>query len=188
MTVQEFYKEWRKQKSVASDPRGDWPLRLAVAYHERMMGESPAPAIKGICDNKSEKDHQFDGKEPHAKRWNCDNWRAERVAAPPEPATPEEAAKMVYWRTCSRCGDVDRDSLAKAIAAYSAPLQAKVSRLEQGIEMLRRERKGEVWCWQDDGEDYPESLGCPTLVQPSVIRRWVAAEAKLAALSGESRQ
>jgi hypothetical protein len=27
-----------------------------------------------------------------------------------------EAAERVYWRTCSRCGDVDRSSLAKAIA------------------------------------------------------------------------
>lgn len=46
----------------------------------------------------------------------------------------------------------------------------------------RRARdKGEVWYWQDDGEDHPESLACPAIVRPDVIRRMSAAEAALAA-------
>jgi len=33
----------------------------------------------------------------------------------------KEAARLVYWRSCSMCGDVDRDSVEKALqAAFEA--------------------------------------------------------------------
>lgn len=49
----------------------------------------------------------------------------------------------------------------------------------------RTETTREIWYWQDDGQDYLESLGCPVLVRPDVIRRFVAAESRCEELAGE---
>jgi len=38
--------------------------------------------------------------------------------------------------------------------------------LEDKIEALERERGGEVWYWLGDGNDHPESLCCPILIEP----------------------
>ncbi len=35
---------------------------------------------------------------------------------------------------------------------------------------LYRERIGEVWYWQGDGEDHVESLSCPILIEPEAMR------------------
>lgn len=50
------------------------------------------------------------------------------------------------------------------------------SERDEARQNLNRAMKGETWSWQDDGEDHPESLACPVLVQPNVIRRWASAE------------
>ena len=38
------------------------------------------------------------------------------------------------------------------------------------FELLRQERDGEVWCWQGDGEDHLESLTCPVLIRPEILK------------------
>lgn len=35
---------------------------------------------------------------------------------------------------------------------------------------LHRERAGEVWYWQGDGEDHLESLTCPVLIEADDLR------------------
>jgi hypothetical protein len=60
--------------------------------------------------------------------------------------------------------------------------QSLLEELTQALELLRRERNGEVWCWQGDDEDHPESLTCPVLMSAEHVRAFVADRARLAAL------
>lgn len=43
----------------------------------------------------------------------------------------------------------------------------RIAELENEMVALHRERRGEVWYWQGDGEDHVESLTCPILIEPS---------------------
>lgn len=45
-----------------------------------------------------------------------------------------------------------------------------LQRAKEENETLRRIPRGEVWYWQGDGEDFPESLGCPVIMEPDVLR------------------
>ena|SRR3990167_3359208 len=60
---------------------------------------------------------------------------------------------------------------------------ARVTALEAERLALHRERKGEVWYWQGDGYDFPESLCCPVLIEPEKLRAFVAALAPFVALA-----
>lgn len=55
-------------------------------------------------------------------------------------------------------------------------------------ETLVRERKGEVWIWQNDGSDDAESLACPVLMQPEVVRWFVAATTPVASPSAPEQE
>lgn len=55
-----------------------------------------------------------------------------------------------------------------------AECQAKNERLQHENDILRRERAGEVWIWQGDEYDHPESLTCPVLIQPDALRMLLA--------------
>jgi len=50
-------------------------------------------------------------------------------------------------------------------------LQSKINRLGEENKTLRRIPKGEVWYYGDDGQDYPDSLACPVIMEPNVLRR-----------------
>ena len=65
---------------------------------------------------------------------------------------------------------------------YIVELEAQVERLRAENRTLSRIENGEVWYWGDDDEDHPESLSCPAIVEPDVIRRWVALEAEITRL------
>lgn len=58
-----------------------------------------------------------------------------------------------------------------------ALLKAEVAKVKEERDRLIRERAGEVWLWQGDGEDHPESLGCPVLMHPEDVRKLTAARA-----------
>lgn len=47
---------------------------------------------------------------------------------------------------------------------------SRVEALEAEVELHRRKAKDEYWCWQGDGEDYPESLTCPVLIAVADLR------------------
>lgn len=53
----------------------------------------------------------------------------------------------------------------------------EVSRDKQSLDLLRRERAGEVWLWQNDEFDAPGSLACPILISPEHLlpmwTRWI---------------
>jgi hypothetical protein len=51
---------------------------------------------------------------------------------------------------------------------------ARVSRLEAEVEVRRRESRDGAWYWQGDGEDYPESLGCPVIMSAETLRELLA--------------
>lgn len=57
----------------------------------------------------------------------------------------EIAAKNVYWRTCSMCGDVDRDSIAAALNAFAESeiesLESQFTQLQQEINEAREKSK-----------------------------------------------
>ena len=50
----------------------------------------------------------------------------------------------------------------------------QIAALEAEVAALHRERKGEVWYWQGDGHDFPESLTCPVLMEPEKLRALLA--------------
>ena len=58
------------------------------------------------------------------------------------------------------------DQLDEALAEVK---KAAVN-LQNENEALRRERQGEVWYWQGDGEDHLESLACPVLIEADDLR------------------
>lgn len=51
-----------------------------------------------------------------------------------------------------------------------AEIKRKAGKLEAENEALRRERQGEIWYWQGDGEDHLESLTCPVLIEAADLR------------------
>jgi hypothetical protein len=88
---------------------------------------APPPPVKSpLCDNCGKPSREHYCYMWHALTFSPKIKELDRAAEPVAPgasATDEEvpqwaieAASRVYWRTCSRCGDVDRSSLAKAIA------------------------------------------------------------------------
>jgi hypothetical protein len=46
---------------------------------------------------------------------------------------------------------------------------------EDELQVLRRIEKGEVWYWQGDGWDFPQSLGCPVIMRPEKLRAMLEA-------------
>ncbi len=69
----------------------------------------------------------------------------------------------------------------QSVAANDAvvTLAAEVERLRAENKTLCRIEKGEVWYYGDDGNDYPESLGCPVIMEPGVLRRLLADNERL---------
>lgn len=61
-----------------------------------------------------------------------------------------------------------------------ADLVAELARVREENRGLRASLDDEVWIWQDDADDHPESLTCRVIMQPDVVRRLVKAEADLA--------
>lgn len=74
-----------------------------------------------------------------------------------------------YWvaeeggeATCSDCTinkiERHRDELAEKVDRLTAHLEAE---------------KGNYWSWQGDGEDHLESLVCPVVIQPGLLKKIV---------------
>ncbi len=58
----------------------------------------------------------------------------------------------------------------------------QISGLEDKVAALIRERDGDVWYWLGDGNDHPESLCCPILIEPEDIMQMVKWDRKLVEL------
>lgn len=48
--------------------------------------------------------------------------------------------------------------------------------------ILRRERDGEVWVWQNNEDDHLESLACPILIEPEELRELLASPTRAAGI------
>ena len=99
-----------------------------------------------------------------AEEWA--RWLAERD---PQNPSPKNIGPLGWhW-------DVGRE-----IAAYAAQQTAA---LRAEVEALHRERKGEVWYWQGDRYDTPESLSCPVLMEAETVRQMLHERAALVAVT-----
>jgi hypothetical protein len=89
-----------------------------------------------------------------------------------ERTTTEDSAKIQEPERATGDGD--------AIDAEVLSLRSQLSTLTQErdqwrhrADLLSRERIGEVWVWQGDDEDHPESLACPVLMRPEHVRKFI---------------
>lgn len=57
-----------------------------------------------------------------------------------------------------------------SLKAQLAEVTADRDRWKENAQRLQRERIGEVWLWQGDGEDHLESLACPILITADQLR------------------
>jgi hypothetical protein len=54
---------------------------------------------------------------------------------------------------------------------YHYKQEAELRREQRFIHEIRNSA---VWYWQGDGDDYPESLGCPVVMRPEHLRELLA--------------
>lgn len=76
--------------------------------------------------------------------------------------------------------EVHADALRQQLAAE----KARASELESQVYMridkvrVRQCERREVWIWQGDEYDHPESLTCPVIVPADQVRSWIAEKAR----------
>jgi hypothetical protein len=125
--------------------------------------------------------------------------RIELLAASPAPAPPVLPEKPVQFVQAAhgemaeysrgpwvRALDYDAlrtaaEALAKRVNVANDATNRANAAERAALDALRhRERRdtGEVWVWEQDGENFPESLACPVMVQPEQVQKWIAAEAE----------
>jgi hypothetical protein len=97
-------------------------------------------------------------------------YKTRKESAKPWADVPEQNRKLMT----AVCAEV----LTQA-AAQLAEKEREIERLKNKCDLMIRQDREEVWYWADDGEDHPESLACPALIKPDVVRRFVAAEQRL---------
>lgn len=58
------------------------------------------------------------------------------------------------------------------LVEHAKAQDAKIARLQSELNLYRLYQSDEpsIWVWQGDGEDHPESLGCPVLIQPADLK------------------
>lgn len=56
------------------------------------------------------------------------------------------------------------------LEAALADVKKEAAKLQNEVVALHRERQGEVWYYQGDGEDKLESLTCPVLIEAEDLR------------------
>lgn len=79
-----------------------------------------------------------------------------------------------------RSAEIVQPMLVAELNAFATRMQQEalqeIADLKHANELLRRERIGEVWCWQGDGNDHPESLACPVLMSAGQLRKLLASQ------------
>jgi len=65
------------------------------------------------------------------------------------------------------------------LEAALGEVKKQAGALQNEVVALRRERQGEVWYYQGDGEDKLESLTCPVLIEAADLRAIVQRRDKL---------
>ena len=124
----------------------------------------------------------------HTPTLNSDNPLVASIAAALADASLAGGLSKEYFRSAD-------ESLGKLSNAYEGlvsesakaadgikHLQAENHNLRLDINAFRQRHADEFWYWQDDGEDFPESLTCPVMVRAETIQRMAAAEAENAEL------
>lgn len=57
-----------------------------------------------------------------------------------------------------------------AAAEYLEGAADDLDRLQTAHKLIARTESGECWHWQGDGYDFPDSLVCPVVIDPDVLR------------------
>lgn len=93
--------------------------------------------------------------------------------------TPEQRAELMAM--CARDNPLFQIEAAKYLVRLCADVDTLIAErdaLKKKLALLYSERKGEVWCWQGDGEDHLESLTCPVLISAEALRAALAASSE----------
>lgn len=78
-----------------------------------------------------------------------------------------------------------KERLAEA-QRQSAALEWEAHKEKAVADLLRKEREGEVWAWDPDGDNHVESLTCPIVIHPEDMKKLVPAEALRVAMKEAS--
>lgn len=46
----------------------------------------------------------------------------------------------------------------------------EIDRMQAEHRLIARTERGEVWFWQGDGYDFPDSIGCPVVIDENDLR------------------
>ena len=65
-------------------------------------------------------------------------------------------------RDGATCGEAAAESLEEAAS--------ELDFLQQAHRLIAQTERGECWHWQGDGHDFPESLVCPVVIDPELLR------------------
>lgn len=88
----------------------------------------------------------------------------------------------------------ERGRLVARVAEVNRKFDDVVAQAREAIEQLAVARRQlrvasagveDVWRWVGDGEDHPESMGCPVVMSAERLREFVAARARVAELEAE---
>lgn len=79
----------------------------------------------------------------------------------PAAALPEAVEVVPKWRYL-------------ALVEHSKQQDAIIADMRQKLATVSLYEQSEVWFWQGDGEDYPDSLVCPVVIQPDHLRQLIA--------------
>ena len=71
-----------------------------------------------------------------------------------------------------RCAALLRDGAAcgETVAEQLEEAAAEIDRMQAEHRLIARTERGEVWFWQGDGYDFPESIGCPVVMDENDLR------------------
>lgn len=68
--------------------------------------------------------------------------------------------------------------VAEAMERLRAAFTKETDSLQEECRQLRQVEGGEVWYWQGDGGDFPESLTCPVVISAETLREWIGKVSK----------
>ncbi|SEH89066.1 hypothetical protein [Paraburkholderia hospita] len=69
-------------------------------------------------------------------------------------------------------GKIDLETLVRAVQVLRA-IEPENAELRAELARRQAEEKGEVWYWQHDGNDHPESLACQVMIKADHLRELI---------------
>jgi len=137
--------EWRKVLSALLDH-----VDLETCTHEETYRGG---AIWTICDNCGRK------------------WADDRGGFKPHEDAPAVAAARALLDAAP---DIPARTKRPIPEGYKVICEQELARLRERDEVQVATERGDVWYWQGDGHDMPESLACPVVMSADTLRALIA--------------